>query len=91
VLPNVAISVDSLFAYPYICFADGISAQRSLTVALVIPAVENHGKDSNMVAAMAILNGIIGVLVGRRMLALLKIPDGVFTYSLFLCQVLLCS
>jgi putative effector of murein hydrolase len=83
VLPNVAISIGSLFAYPYICFAIGISAQRSLaftarslTLALATPAVANLGGDPNTVAALAIMSGILGVLIGQRMLALLKIPEG---------------
>ncbi|KAI1130624.1 LrgB-like family-domain-containing protein [Nemania abortiva] len=82
VLPNVAISIGSLFAYPYICYAIGISATRSLaftarslTLALALPAVANLGGDANTVAALAITSGIVGVLVGRRMLAWLKIPD----------------
>ncbi|KAI0390493.1 LrgB-like family-domain-containing protein [Xylariaceae sp. FL0594] len=82
VLPNVAISIGSLFAYPYICFAIGISAQRSLafsarslTLALANPAVANLGGDPSTVAALAILSGILGVLIGQRMLALLKTPD----------------
>ncbi|KAI8954688.1 LrgB-like family-domain-containing protein [Xylaria longipes] len=83
VLPNVVISVGSLFAYPYICFVIGISAERSLafaarslTLALALPAVANLGGEPNTVAALAITSGIIGVLIGQRMLALLKIPDG---------------
>ncbi|KAI0196457.1 LrgB-like family-domain-containing protein [Astrocystis sublimbata] len=82
VLPNVVISIGTLFAYPYICFAIGISAERSLafagrslTLALAIPAVANLGGDANTVAALAITSGIVGVLVGQRILALLKIPD----------------
>ncbi|KAI0437850.1 LrgB-like family-domain-containing protein [Xylaria telfairii] len=82
VLPNVAISIGSLFAYPYICFVTGISAERSLafaarslTLALATPAVANLGGDPNTVAALAITSGIVGVLIGQRMLALLKIPD----------------
>lgn len=91
VLPNVAISIGSLFAYPYICFVTGISAERSLafaarslTLALAIPAVANLGGDSNTVAALAITSGIVGVLIGQRMLALLKIPDG--TPHLAICD-----
>ncbi|KAI1362183.1 LrgB-like family-domain-containing protein [Xylaria arbuscula] len=82
VLPNVLLSIGSLFAYPYICFIIGISAERSLafaarslTVALAIPAAANLGGDANTVAALAISSGIVGVLVGPRMLALLKIPE----------------
>ncbi|KAI0912708.1 LrgB-like family-domain-containing protein [Ustulina deusta] len=82
VLPNVFISTGSLFVYPYLCFAIGISAERSLaftarslTLALAIPAVANLGGDSNTVAALAITSGIVGVLIGRRMLASLRIPE----------------
>ncbi|KAI2782798.1 LrgB-like family-domain-containing protein [Daldinia loculata] len=82
IIPNVAISIGSLFAYPYICYAVGISAQRSLafaarslTLALAVPATANLGGDLNTVAALAIMSGIVGVLVGERMLALLKIPQ----------------
>ncbi|TGJ85520.1 hypothetical protein E0Z10_g3267 [Xylaria hypoxylon] len=82
VLPNVLISIGSLFAYPYICFVIGISAQRSLafagrslTLALATPAVANLGGDSNTVAALAITSGIVGALIGQRMLGLLRIPE----------------
>ncbi|OTA92200.1 hypothetical protein M434DRAFT_32094 [Hypoxylon sp. CO27-5] len=81
-VPNIAISVASLFAYPYICHAIGISASRSLafaarslTLALAVPATANLGGDANTVAALAIMSGIVGVLVGQRMLAALKIPE----------------
>ncbi|KAI0458266.1 LrgB-like family-domain-containing protein [Xylaria acuta] len=50
-------------------------AARSLTLALATPAVANLGGDSNTAAALAITSGIVGVLVGQRMLALPKIPD----------------
>ncbi|KAI1459715.1 LrgB-like family-domain-containing protein [Annulohypoxylon moriforme] len=81
-VPNIAISVGSLFAYPTICYAIGISAPRSLafaarslTLALAVPATVNLGGDVNTVAALAIMSGILGVLVGQRMLAWLKIPE----------------
>lgn len=83
VLPSMLLSIGSLFAYPYICFTIGISAERSLafaarslTLALAVPAVANLGGDANTVAALAISSGIIGVLVGQRMVALLRIPEG---------------
>ncbi|KAI1464820.1 LrgB-like family-domain-containing protein [Daldinia caldariorum] len=82
IIPNVAISIGSLFAYPYICYAVGISAQRSLafaarslTLALAVPAAANLGGDLNTVAALAIMSGIVGVLVGESMLKFLKIPQ----------------
>ncbi|KAI1088875.1 LrgB-like family-domain-containing protein [Rostrohypoxylon terebratum] len=81
-VPNVAISIGSLFAYPTICYAIGISAPRSLafaarslTLALAVPATANLGGDVNTVAALAIMSGIVGVLVGQRMMAWLKIPE----------------
>ncbi|KAK1983318.1 LrgB-like family-domain-containing protein [Colletotrichum cereale] len=82
VLPNVVMSVGCLFSYPRICYAIGISAERSLafasrslTLALAIPATENLGGDLNTVAAVAIMSGIVGVLFGQRMLAWLRIPE----------------
>ncbi|KAK7966689.1 Plastidal glycolate/glycerate translocator-like protein [Apiospora aurea] len=82
VIPNVVVSVASLFAYPWICFAIGITAERSLafasrslTLALAIPATANLGGDANTGAAVAIMSGIVGVLIGQRFLALLKIPE----------------
>jgi putative effector of murein hydrolase len=83
VIPNVAISVGSLFGYPVICYAIGISSQRSLafasrslTLALATPATQNLGGDINTNAALAIMSGIMGVLVGQRVLAWLRIPEG---------------
>ncbi|KAF9871240.1 hypothetical protein CkaCkLH20_11161 [Colletotrichum karsti] len=82
VLPNIVMSIGCLFAYPKLCFAIGISAERSLafasrslTLALAIPATENLGGDVNTVAAVAIMSGIVGVLVGQRMLAWFRIPE----------------
>jgi putative effector of murein hydrolase len=83
VIPNVAVSVGSLFGYPAVCYAIGISAQRSLafagrslTLALATPAVKNLGGDANTVAALAIMSGILGALIGGRVLDWLKIPEG---------------
>ena len=83
VIPNVVISIASLFGYPALCYAIGISAKRSLafaarslTLALATPAVNNLGGDLNTVAAIAIMSGIFGVLIGPKMLALLRIPEG---------------
>ena len=85
VIPNVVISVASLFGYPALCYAIGISAKRSLafaarslTLALATPAVRNLGGDLNTVAAVAIMSGILGVLIGPKMLAWLRIPEGEF-------------
>ncbi|GJD00057.1 hypothetical protein CH63R_12125 [Colletotrichum higginsianum IMI 349063] len=82
VLPNVVMSIGCLFSYPPVCYAIGISAERSLafasrslTLALATPATENLGGDLNTVAAVAIMSGIVGVLFGQRMLAWLRIPE----------------
>ncbi|KIH93592.1 hypothetical protein SPBR_04160 [Sporothrix brasiliensis 5110] len=82
VVPNILLSVASLFAYPVVCYRIGISAQRSLaftsrslTLALATPAVRNLGGDVNTVAAVAILSGVLGVLIGRKVLACLRIPE----------------
>ncbi|OLN90004.1 Plastidal glycolate/glycerate translocator 1, chloroplastic [Colletotrichum chlorophyti] len=82
VLPNIVMSISCLFCYPKLCYAIGISAERSLafasrslTLALAIPATQNLGGDVNTVAAVAIMSGIVGVLVGQRMLAWMKIPE----------------
>lgn len=57
VVPNVALSVGSLFGYPALCYAMGISSTRSLafsarslTLALASPAVSNLGGDLNAVS-----------------------------------------
>ncbi|KAI1385592.1 LrgB-like family-domain-containing protein [Hypoxylon trugodes] len=82
VVPNVAVSIGSLFAYPCICYAIGIGARRSLaftvrslTLALALPAAANLGGDKNTAAALAIMSGVVGVLVGKKLLSLLRIPE----------------
>ncbi|MCJ1249929.1 hypothetical protein MMC30_007155 [Trapelia coarctata] len=83
VLPNIAISIASLFGYPALCYAIGIEskrslsfAARSLTLALATPATTNLGGDLNLVAVLCIMSGILGVLMGPAMLKWLKIPEG---------------
>lgn len=83
VLPNIAISIASLFGYPALCYAIGIEskrslsfAARSLTLALATPATTNLGGDLNLVAVLCIMSGILGVLMGPVMLRWLKIPEG---------------
>lgn len=82
VAPNVAISVASLLGYPPLCRAIGISAtrslsfaSRSLTLALAVPATTNLGGDANTVAAIAIVSGILGVILGARILRWLRVPE----------------
>lgn len=83
VIPNISVSIGSLFGYPAVCYAIGISAKRSLafaarslTLALATPAVANLGGDANTVAALAIMSGIVGALVGPQMLDWMRIPEG---------------
>ncbi|KAH7263499.1 LrgB-like family-domain-containing protein [Fusarium tricinctum] len=82
VVPNIAISVGSLLAYPPLCYACGISAarslafaSRSLTLALAIPATANLDGDANTAAALAIISGILGAVLGARILRWLRVPE----------------
>lgn len=83
IIPNVVVSIGSLFAYPTFCYTIGISAprslafaSRSLTLALATPATKNLGGDSYTIAPLALFSGIAGVIVGPVGLNLLRIPKG---------------
>lgn len=83
ILPNISVSIASLFAYPPLCYAIGISVSRSLafpvrslTLAFAAPAAANLGGDANTAGALAICSGILGALVGPQFLNWLGIPDG---------------
>lgn len=87
IIPNVVISIGSLFAYPIFCATIGISgprslafASRSLTLALATPATTNLGGDLYTIAPLCIFSGIAGVIVGPIGLDLLKIPKGESVY-----------
>ncbi|KAK9353029.1 LrgB-like family-domain-containing protein [Lipomyces doorenjongii] len=82
IIPNVIIGLVTFFAYPPLCYAIGISAQRSIsfigrsvTLALALPVVQSLGGSQSLVAVTAILSGIIGVLIGSYILAGLKIRE----------------
>ncbi|KUI59170.1 Plastidal glycolate/glycerate translocator 1, chloroplastic [Cytospora mali] len=82
IAPNVILSIGSLYAYPSLCYVIGISAprslafaSRSLTLALAIPATANLGGDEKTVAAVAIMSGIVGALIGSKILTWMKIPE----------------
>ncbi|MCJ1358088.1 MAG: hypothetical protein MMC33_008086 [Icmadophila ericetorum] len=82
IIPNVVISIASLFGYPSLCYAIGIApkqslsfAARSLTLALAQPATANLGGDLTLVAVLCITSGILGVIFGPTMLKWLRIPD----------------
>jgi putative effector of murein hydrolase len=83
IVPNVIVSIGSLFAYPICCYHIGITAprglafaSRSLTLALATPATNNLGGDPFTIAPLCIFSGIAGVIVGPIGLDLLRIPKG---------------
>lgn len=82
ILPNILIATASLFGYPALCHALGITparslsfASRSLTLALATPATQNLGGDLQLVAVLCIMSGVMGVLIGPALLKWLRIPD----------------
>ncbi|KAK9473815.1 LrgB-like family-domain-containing protein [Dipodascopsis tothii] len=84
-IPNVLVGLVTFFAYPPICYAIGISPERSLafvgrsvTLALAMPAVASLGGSASLVAVTAILSGIIGVLIGHYVLKVLRIREDDF-------------
>jgi len=82
ILPNIFIATASLFGYPALCHAIGISparslsfASRSLTLALATPATKNLGGDLQLVAVLCIMSGVMGVLIGPALLKWMRIPE----------------
>lgn len=82
IVPNTLIATASLFGYPALCHALGITparslsfASRSLTLALATPATQNLGGDLQLVAVLCIMSGVMGVLIGPALLKWLRIPD----------------
>lgn len=74
-IPSVMAALGSFFIYPPLCYAVGISNTRSLafvarsvTLALAIPVVDALQGADTLVAVVAILSGILGVLVGNFVL-----------------------
>lgn len=95
IIPNIVVSIGSLFLYPMFCHAIGISgprslafASRSLTLALATPATKNLGGDSYTIAPLALFSGIMGVVIGPSGLNLLRIPKGAFSREnlLMICR-----
>ncbi|KAF4126131.1 LrgB-like family [Geosmithia morbida] len=85
-IPSVIVSVTSLLVYPPLCGGPkaGLGIQprlslalvpRSLTLALATPVAENLGAETHATAAIAIVSGIVGVIIGPRLLALIRIPQ----------------
>ncbi|KAK9456459.1 LrgB-like family-domain-containing protein [Dipodascopsis uninucleata] len=82
IIPNIVVAFITFFAYPPICYAIGISAERSIafigrsvTLALALPVVRSLGGSESLVAVIAILSGIVGVLIGFQILTWIKIRD----------------
>lgn len=81
-IPCIVIALGSFFAYPPLCYNIGISPSRSLafvarsvTLALALPVVESLEGSTSLVAVVGILSGIVGVLIGAKVLKLLKVRD----------------
>ncbi|KAK9480114.1 LrgB-like family-domain-containing protein [Lipomyces japonicus] len=81
-IPNILVGFITFFAYPPICYAIGISAERSLafvgrsvTLALALPVVNALGGSQSLVAVTAILSGIVGVIIGGYLLKWLRIRE----------------
>ncbi|KAF2011110.1 hypothetical protein BU24DRAFT_399295 [Aaosphaeria arxii CBS 175.79] len=81
-LPTLSLALASLFLYPPLCSAIGIAApralsfaSRSLTLALASPATRNLGGDESVVAVLCIVSGVLGVLVGGRVLDWCRVPS----------------
>lgn len=88
--PVVALTVPSLFGYPPVCFALGISATRSLamaprsvTLALAQLSAENLGGDTSAISPIAVVSGISGPIFGPTILRLLRIPKGMLSLNSF--------
>ena len=78
-LPLVGLS---LFGYPAFCkyLLDDprhslAFTARSLTLALATPTGDNLGGDPSLLAVLAIMSGILGVLFGPTLLAWLGVPE----------------
>lgn len=82
IIPNIIIGLVTFFAYPPLCYAIGISAERSIafigrsvTLALALPVIQSLGGSQSLVAVVAILSGIVGVLIGGYILKWLRIRE----------------
>jgi putative effector of murein hydrolase/putative effector of murein hydrolase LrgA (UPF0299 family) len=75
VVPTIVAGVLCFFIYPPLCYAIGISPERSLafiarsaTLALALPITSAVGGSSSLISVVAILSGIFGVLFGQPFL-----------------------
>lgn len=80
--PCLILSIASLTLYPLVCNLLSISptrsktfAARSLTLALATPAVANLGGDTQFIALLSIVSGIVGALVAERGFRLLRVKE----------------
>lgn len=81
-LPVVFLTIPSLFGYPPLCYALGISATislavapRSVTLALAQLSTENLGGDTATISVIAVVSGISGPIFGPTILRILRIPE----------------
>ena len=84
-LPVVFLTIPSLFGYPPLCSALGISATislavapRSVTLALAQLSTENLGGDTSAISVIAVVSGISGPIFGPTILRMLRIPESKF-------------
>jgi putative effector of murein hydrolase/putative effector of murein hydrolase LrgA (UPF0299 family) len=81
-LPVVFLTIPSMFGYPRLCSALGISATislavapRSVTLALAQLSTENLGGDTSAISVIAVVSGISGPIFGPTILRMLRIPE----------------
>lgn len=82
-IPVVVLTVSSLFGYPPLCAALGISATISLavapcsvTLALAQLSTQNLGGNTSAISVIAVISGISGPIFGPTILRMLRIPEG---------------
>ncbi|KAF2758017.1 hypothetical protein EJ05DRAFT_538274 [Pseudovirgaria hyperparasitica] len=83
-IPNLALALPSLFIYPIVCHAIGLSparalafAPRSVPLSLAQVSARNLGADMNAISPIVVVGGISGPIFGPTLLWLLRIPQGV--------------
>ena len=81
-LPVLLLAATSLGLYPLVARAVGVLparavaiSTRSLTLAFASPAVENLGGDTQLTAVFCVTTGVMGVLVGPRLLKWLDVGE----------------
>ncbi|SSD58268.1 uncharacterized protein SCODWIG_00029 [Saccharomycodes ludwigii] len=81
-LPPIFIfTIGNLFLYPLISHKIGISPEnsigymgRSITLALGTPAITNFNGNVTVMAVTTVVTGVLGVLIGDRLMKVCRIP-----------------